>query len=170
MSDNGAAARFHLAGPEIISETFDDGESVVVNLENGFYFSLNPLGGLVFDLLGSGVSLAAAETAVGARYEAEPDAICAALAEFAARLVDEGLLAVGAPSERISADGGLGRERHAAGARRGARRSRAVRRPDAHCVHGHAGSPARRSDPRLRRDGMAGPDRRALNGSRVLPR
>ena len=103
MSDNGAAARFHLAGPEIISETFNDGESVVVNLENGFYFSLNPIGGLVFDLLGSGVSLAAVEAVVGARYEAEPDTICAAVAEFATHLAEEGLLAVGAPADAVTA-------------------------------------------------------------------
>ncbi|MEX1008072.1 MAG: PqqD family protein [Acidimicrobiia bacterium] len=104
MSDNGAAARFRLAGPEIISETFDDGESVVVNLENGFYFSLNPVGGLVFDLLGSGVSRAAAEQVVGARYEAAPGTICAAVADFATHLVEEGLLAVGAPADGSSAE------------------------------------------------------------------
>jgi Coenzyme PQQ synthesis protein D (PqqD) len=105
MSDNGTGARFHLAGPEIISETFDDGESIVVNLENGFYFSLNPVGGLVFDLLGSGQSLAATEAAIAARYEAEPHTIRAAIAEFANRLIEEGLLAEGQPPGGEPADG-----------------------------------------------------------------
>ena len=105
MSDNGTGARFHLAGPEIISETFDDGESIVVNLENGFYFSLNPVGGLVFDLLGSGQSLAATEAAIAARYEAEPHTIRAAIAEFANRLIEEGLLAEGQPTEGQRAEG-----------------------------------------------------------------
>jgi hypothetical protein len=105
MSDNGTAARFHLAGPEIISENFDDGESIVVNLENGFYFSLNPVGGLVFDLLGSGESLAATEAAIAARYEAEPQTIRAAITDFADRLIEEGLLAEGEPAEGAPADG-----------------------------------------------------------------
>jgi hypothetical protein len=104
MSDNGTGARFHL-GPEIISETFDDGETIVVNLDNGSYFSLNPVGGLVFDLLGSGQSLAATEAAIAARYEAEPSTIRAAIAEFATRLIEEGLLAEGQPPEREPADG-----------------------------------------------------------------
>ena len=105
MSDNGTGGRFHLAGPEIISETFDDGESIVVNLENGYYFSLNPVGGLLFDLLGSGESLAATEAAIAARYEAEPYTIRAAIAEFAKLLIEEGLLAEGGPPGGGAADG-----------------------------------------------------------------
>ncbi len=97
MADDGAAARYHLAGPEIISESFDDGESVVVNLENGCYFSLNPVGGLMFDLLVSGVSVDDVTDTVGVRYDAAPDAIRASVLEFAVRLLDEALLAAGAP-------------------------------------------------------------------------
>jgi hypothetical protein len=105
MSENGTGARFYLAGPEIISETFDDGESIVVNLENGFYFSLNPVGGLIFDQLGAGESLAATEAAIGARYEAEPPTIRAAIAEFANRLVEEGLLVRAESADGSSAGG-----------------------------------------------------------------
>ena len=102
MAANGAAARYHLAGPEIISESFDDGESVVVNLDNGCYFSLNPVGGLMFDLLGSGVSVDDVTDTVGARYDAEPEAIRAAVLEFAARLLDEALIAPGAPDRDLT--------------------------------------------------------------------
>jgi hypothetical protein len=114
MSDNGTGARFHLAGPEIISETFDDGETIVVNLENGFYFSLNPVGGLIFDLLGSGQSLAATEAAIAARYEAEPHTIRTAISEFVNRLIEEGLLTEGGspdgePSEGEPADAAVAR-------------------------------------------------------------
>ncbi len=97
MGDNGAAARYHVAGPEIISERFDDGESVVVNLDNGFYFSLNPVGGWMFDLLGSGASVDDVTDAVGLRFDAAPEAIRGAVEEFAVRLLDEALLARGAP-------------------------------------------------------------------------
>jgi Coenzyme PQQ synthesis protein D (PqqD) len=106
MGDNGAADRYHLAGPEIISESFDDGESVVVNLDNGCYFSLNPVGGWMFDLLASGVSVDAVTETVGGRYDAAPDAIRAAVAEFAVRLLDEALLAPGAPEADVTETGG----------------------------------------------------------------
>ena len=90
--DNEIGARFRLAGPEIISETFDDGESIVVNLENGFYFSLNPAGGLAFELLSSGVRVDEIAVLLADRYEADATTIGAAVAEFALRLVEEGLI------------------------------------------------------------------------------
>jgi len=96
MTDTGAAASFHLAGPEIISETFDDGESVVVNLENGFYFSLNEVGGVAFELLAAEAPLGEVATTLGERFEAPPETIREAVGEFALRLVDEGLLRPGA--------------------------------------------------------------------------
>lgn len=96
MNDNGAAARFRLA-PEIISETFDDGESVVVNLENGFYFSLNPVGGLMFALIGSGATVAEVVIAVTACYEADTATVHEAVAAFATRLVEEALVVAGVP-------------------------------------------------------------------------
>ena len=101
MGDNGAADRYHFAGPEIISESFDDGESVVVNLDNGFYFSLNPVGGWMFDLLGSGMSVDDVTDAVGRHSDAAPDTIRAAVLEFAGRLLDEALLAPGAPEAEL---------------------------------------------------------------------
>jgi hypothetical protein len=97
MSSPSALGRFHLAGPEIISESFEDGESVVVNLDNGCYFSLNSVAGCMFDLLGSGASVEDVTDAVGVRYDGSPDAIRAAVVEFATRLLDEALLARGAP-------------------------------------------------------------------------
>jgi hypothetical protein len=97
MGSHSAVDRYHFSGPEIISESFEDGESVVVNLDNGCYFSLNPVGGLLFDLLGSGISVDEVTDFVGARYDAAPEAIRAAVVEFAGRLLDEALIRRGAP-------------------------------------------------------------------------
>jgi hypothetical protein len=94
--DTEIGAKFRLAGPEIISERFDDGESVVVNLENGFYFSLNPVGGVVFELVASGWPVGDVVAALVGRYDADHDTIEAAVGELVLRLVDEGI---------ISADG-----------------------------------------------------------------
>ena len=84
--------RFRVSGTEIISETFDDGESIVVNLENGFYFSLNEVGGVVFDLLSSGLRVREIVAVLADRYVAEPTTIEVAVGDFALRLVDEGLI------------------------------------------------------------------------------
>ena len=95
MGDDPSAARFRLA-PEIISETFDDGESIVVNLENGFYFSLNQVGGEMFELLAKGMPVGDVGRLIAERYDADGDAPTADAGEFAGRLVEEGLVLAGA--------------------------------------------------------------------------
>ncbi len=96
MGDDPKSARFRLA-PEIISETFDDGESIVVNLENGFYFSLNQVGGEMFALLAKGVPVGDVGRLIAERYAADDDATSTDAGEFAGRLVEEGLVRAGAP-------------------------------------------------------------------------
>jgi hypothetical protein len=85
------SARFRLA-PEIISETFDDGESIVVNLENGFYFSLNQVGGEMFALLSKGTPVGEVGRLLAERYEEDAATTTAETASFAVRLLEEGLV------------------------------------------------------------------------------
>jgi hypothetical protein len=93
MSADGSPTAFRLAGPDIVGETFEDGEAVVVNLDNGFYFSLNAVGGLVLAGLASGTPLAEVSASLEKRHVAEPGVIDDAVRDFAIRLVEEGLLA-----------------------------------------------------------------------------
>jgi hypothetical protein len=56
----------------------------------------------MFDLLGSGVSVADVAVTVAVRYDAAPEAIRAAVLEFATRLLDEALIAPGAPDRSLT--------------------------------------------------------------------
>jgi hypothetical protein len=97
------SARFRLA-PEIISETFDDGESIVVNLENGFYFSLNQVGGEMFALLSKGMPVGEVGRLLAERYAQDAATTTAETGEFAVRLLEEGLV-VASGSEPASPNG-----------------------------------------------------------------
>ena len=83
------ARTYVVAGSKIVWQCFDE-EVVVINLESGNYFSLNPTGTAIWNLLASGrtVSDVADELLKGPSTETERQQILA----FCARLVDEGLI------------------------------------------------------------------------------
>jgi hypothetical protein len=79
-----------VASPNIVWQAFDE-ESVVINLESGIYYSLNPSGALIWGLLESGASPAEAAARVlqsGAPPEADGQVL-----GFCEKLLQEGLIA-----------------------------------------------------------------------------
>lgn len=85
---------FHTDLPNIMHEMID-GEVVVVNLENGTYYSFDGIGGQIWALLDAGSGLASVQAQVAARCRGEPGAIAEAVARFIERLRDEGLVRIG---------------------------------------------------------------------------
>jgi hypothetical protein len=69
-----------------------EGESVLLNLENGVYYSLNRIGTVVWDLLMKEQSLAAVLTAVHDRYDVSEEVARADVAALVTQLRDEGLI------------------------------------------------------------------------------
>ena len=86
---------FRIDAANIMHEIID-GEVVVVNLDNGTYYSLDAVGADVWTLLAEGRTLAAVVDAVAARYEGERDKIAAGIEAFLRRLQDEKLVTVSA--------------------------------------------------------------------------
>ena len=86
---------FRIDAANIMHEVID-GEVVVVNLENGTYYSLDAVGADVWTLLAEGRTLTAVVDAVAARYVGERDTIAAGVEAFVRRLHEEKLVTVSA--------------------------------------------------------------------------
>lgn len=85
---------YHTDLPNIMHEIIE-GEAVVVNLDNGTYYSFDGAGAQIWALLGdAGRSRSSLNTTIAARFAGEPEQISAALARFIAKLIDEGLIRV----------------------------------------------------------------------------
>jgi hypothetical protein len=71
-----------------------DGESVLLNLDNGRYYGLDEVGTRLYELLTTSASVEAALAAALAEYEVGEQTLRSDLSALIARLVDEGLLEI----------------------------------------------------------------------------
>jgi hypothetical protein len=71
-----------------------DGESVLLNLDNGRYYGLDEVGTRLYELLTSSASVEAALAAALDEYEVGEETLRGDLQTLIARLVDEGLLEI----------------------------------------------------------------------------
>jgi len=86
---------FHTDLPNIMHEMLD-GEVVVVNLDNGTYYSFDGIGGQIWEALGGGgSSLPGLQSQLAAVYAGDPSQIADSIARFVARLREEGLVRIG---------------------------------------------------------------------------
>ena len=99
---------FRLAGPDVVHDAIDDGV-VIVNLAAGAYFTLDGSAREIWQLLEAGRSLAAINTELVRRFDAEPRQITDGVERFLGRLQDEGLIVAAAgpasPEPPVAADG-----------------------------------------------------------------
>jgi hypothetical protein len=99
-------SRFRVNGPTVIHETVDE-ETIIVNLDTGCYYDLNPVGAYLFELLGRGVTPEAASEQLVERYKLTPEAGRAAADPLLAELLAEGILvpseAAGEPDVLVTA-------------------------------------------------------------------
>ncbi len=80
--------------PENVMMRELDGESVILNLDSGYYFGLDEVGTRMWALLRDSESIQAAYEALLADYEVEPDSLQRDLVELVSKLVDNGLMRV----------------------------------------------------------------------------
>jgi len=94
--------------PGMVHETID-GETVVLSLETGTYFSLTAAAGLAWSLLEEGTGVERMRSVLGRRYSGDPDAIGAAVRDFLATLEKDGLIerhAGGMPEAEVALEAG----------------------------------------------------------------
>jgi len=97
--------------PHVIFENVD-GELILVHLEHGCYFSVDPVGADIWDLIDSGHSVPHIVEALRFRYDAPADEIRRSVRAFVDRLLEERLIVAGdesGPRETPAADAAAAR-------------------------------------------------------------
>ena len=84
-------SRFGVRSEEIAYKTLD-GETIIINLVNGVYYSLPGVGCEAWELIASGRSLAEIAAILSARYGISSDVVAADLVRLAEQLVTENLV------------------------------------------------------------------------------
>ena len=84
---------YRVSGPRVIFENVDD-ELILVHMERGTYYSTDEVGALLWSLIERGASAEDLGGALAARYDADPETIAGAVADFLAQLLQEELVAV----------------------------------------------------------------------------
>lgn len=93
------SSRFKVNNPNVVSETID-GETVIVNLSDGTYYSLDRVGAEVWNLIEREFSLGSIVTAISQRFTGEPTVIEDSVKTLILQLRAEKLLVpAGADSE-----------------------------------------------------------------------
>jgi len=105
--------RYAVGNPNIVSETID-GETVIVNLENGYYYSTDRLGSVFWNLLQSGLAYQEVIEMLIDRYPEDGDEIEHSFAQMLSNLQNEGLMvkareggAVASPQRPVDPFGNL---------------------------------------------------------------
>jgi len=92
--------------PNIMHEIIED-EAVIVNIDNGSYYSFDGVGSRIWGLMdGDGRDLESLAARIGLLYTGEPDRIAATVASFVGRLRDEELVNIVSGSNGVTADDG----------------------------------------------------------------
>lgn len=95
MFDNHTRFRVN---PETTGKVID-GEAVIIHLGTGVYYSLNPSGSYLWELISQGWDHAAVVRALAARYGIAGDQARRDVEALAARLLEEGLITPGGQAE-----------------------------------------------------------------------
>ena len=83
--------RYRTSGPAVVSETVDD-ETIIVNLDTGAYYDLNPVGACIWMHVESGRSVGETADEVVRRFGADETEVNGSVVDFVGRLVEEGLI------------------------------------------------------------------------------
>ena len=79
---------------EEVAATVMDGEAIMINLSNGIYYSMDKVGGLIWEMIEGRHSLGEMVTAITARYDVSLNQAQADIERLAAELVQENLVMV----------------------------------------------------------------------------
>jgi hypothetical protein len=94
-------AYFSIKRPEVVDETID-GETVIVNLENGVYYSLRKSGVDVWNLIEAGANLEELTGLLIDRYDGSPEVVRKAISELLVALQQEGLVQTSSTTRTVS--------------------------------------------------------------------
>jgi hypothetical protein len=88
---------FHRS-PHVVYQTLAGEEgAVLLNLDTGVYFGLNPVGARVWELLETPRSEAEVQASIAEEFEVDPDVALRDVREFLASLEERDLLGTGGP-------------------------------------------------------------------------
>lgn len=90
-------------GAEVAAKVLD-GEAIMINLSNGMYYSMDKAGGLIWEMIAEGHTLAEVTQAIASHYEVSPEQASADVQRIARELIQENLVIVSdaspSPGER----------------------------------------------------------------------
>lgn len=92
---------FSIKRPDVVHETIE-GETVIVNLENGVYYSLRNSGVDVWNLIETGANFEELASMMINRYDGAPEEIKKAVNELLITLQKEGLVQVSSSKRSVS--------------------------------------------------------------------
>jgi hypothetical protein len=87
----GKAVRFRINSPKVIHETID-GETVIVNLDSGNYYSLNRSGADIWSIIGTGLKVRDIIEDIAGLYSAEREVVTPSVLRFIDELQKEALI------------------------------------------------------------------------------
>ncbi len=76
------------------------GESVILDMNKGVYYGLNPVGAFVWDLIQTPTSVAAIQDAIQGEYDVAPDLCAQDLQTLLVDLARNGLITISEPEDR----------------------------------------------------------------------
>jgi hypothetical protein len=88
MEDSALATR----NPRVVHSQLADGEAVLLHLETGKYHELNPMGGLIWDLLDGNRDVLGIAAELREQVEDAPEDLEEIIIEFLTSLRDRGLI------------------------------------------------------------------------------
>ena len=91
-----SSLRFRINTPTIVHEAIE-GEVVIINLENGNYYSLDGIGASIWDSIGKGESVGEIVGLLDFRYQADDTPIEQSVEQFLAELEQDDLVAPDEP-------------------------------------------------------------------------
>jgi hypothetical protein len=69
-----------------------DGEAIMINLSNGVYYSMDKVGGMIWELIDTGHNMEEMVAAITARYEVTREQVQADVERLVAELIEENLV------------------------------------------------------------------------------
>ena len=86
-----STVRFKINTPTVVSESFDD-EVVIINLDNGNYYSTNETAAVIWELIDQGVLPEEIIREINQRYAGDPEEIGKTVRSFLTELREENLI------------------------------------------------------------------------------
>lgn len=86
-----SVTQFRINSPKVIHETID-GETVIVNLDSGNYYSLDTVGADIWDAIGKGIAVDYIIEDISSRYNGKQEEIDSTIRQFIDDLLQEALI------------------------------------------------------------------------------